>query len=157
MTRNSPWQWRHTKSRSISVMLPMHAKPSGEQRTRRWGCVLNSSTAVTRFWERLSPGSRAGQQRELSARGRRVGPRAQPCWGQTGIAWHASACWVPPCPVTAGSLLDSAVRCFWLSSNTCNHGDLTTRLHLKHSLHPLRICYSKLLATCNGVMYLYTF
>lgn len=59
MTRNSPWQWRHTKSRSISVMLPMHAKPSGEKRTRRWGCVLNSSTAVTRFWERLSPGSRA--------------------------------------------------------------------------------------------------
>lgn len=100
---------------------------------------------------------RAGQQRELPARGSRVGAWAQPCRGQTGIAWQPRACWVPPCPVTAGSLLDTAVRGFWLSLTTCNREDLTIRLHLKHSLHPRRFCYSKLLATRNRVMYLDTF
>lgn len=67
----------------------------------------------------------AGSSRKLSACSRLVGPRALPCQGQTGITWHARACRVPQFLVTVSSLLDTAVRLFLLSLNTCSHEDLT--------------------------------
>lgn len=147
MTCNSLWKPRQTKSQLLSIMLTMPRLL--EKSDHRKGAARWTAARLSGFF-----GSRAGQQQELSARDRQVGQWAQPCWGQTGIACRAR---VPRCPVAAGSLLDTAARCSWLSLNTCNHEDLTIRLHLKHSLHPLSFCYSKLLATCNRVMYLKTF
>lgn len=119
------------------------AKPAGEKRTQKWGCMLKAARLSRFFGSACHSGAALGSSRSC-----------QPCWGQTGMAWHARACWVPQCPVPAGSLLDTAVRCFWLPLNTCSHKCLTIRLHLKRSLHPLRFCYSELLATFTRVMYL---
>lgn len=121
-----------------------NAKPAGEKQIQKWGCMLNSSTAVMLFLGALSLGSRAGQQPELSDREHSPAGDRQPLPAVPGAAGCHRAL------SQLALLLDAAVRWLWLSWNTCDHEDVTIRLHLKRSLHPLRFCYSKLLATGSG-------
>lgn len=116
MTPKSLWQWQQTKSRSISVPLTVHARPAGEKRSRRWGCMLSSSTAVTRSWERLSGGAAAGA--------------ASP--GQPGRSVSTALPGTDGHCLAAKGLLGATVPCHsWLPPGHCCEGLLAVLNHLQ--------------------------